>query len=190
MGIVVLKRRFESAPNKGEIINLLVGDNVGNKDNAKAALEGILSPMKDLLALYQYVENMEDTAAQYADMLKEQEAVKASIDSLKSSTVNAKKAYDAAQAKVVSVNADIANLEQQKSDLAQEVEDAGVAKLRANKAVSDEYDRLRAEMLAKVAREEQEAQTQLTQIKTRILAAQAELDNLAEAKREFLKKFQ
>lgn len=185
MSIIVMKRRFEAPPSKDEIMGLLVGE-VGDKSKARTALLNLLAPMKDLLALLAYTETLDASATQYAAMLKEQEDVQKNLDSLKTQTVNAKKSYDAAGKKVADITAEIAALEAKRDAIAAEVVSEQEAKLRVNKAVEAEYDKLRKEMLAKVAEEEKKARKDLETINGKITAAQAELDTLAEKKRAFI----
>jgi chromosome segregation ATPase len=201
MGIVIMKRRFEAPPSKEIILSLVIGDNIGNKDKAKAALEGILTPMKDLLALYQFVDGLDVAARNYADLLKEKDDLTAEVATIKTQRDFAKADFDKATkaqqnaaakqvadatAKVGALTNQVADLEKQKVDLSKEIEDEQTAKLRVNKAVSDEYDRLRAEMLAKVATEEDAARKNLKAIEGKTSTAQAELDSLAEKKRMFI----
>ncbi len=183
--ITVLKRRFEAAPNKDEILNLLVGE-IGDKGKAKDALLQILAPMKDLLAVLAFTETLEAAAGQYAEMLKEQEATAKAIESMKTQTTGAKKAADAAIKKLADLEVKILELETRRDAVAAEVVTETEAKLRASQAVADEYDKLRQEMQAKVAAEEQEARKGLEEIQAKTAAAQAELDTLAEKKRQFI----
>ena len=183
--LTVMRKRFEAPPNKDEIMGLVVGE-VGDKSKAKAALLSFLAPMKDLLALLAYTETLDATAAQYAELLKEQEGVAKNIESLKTQTSTAKKAYDTSAGKLKEITGQIADLEAKCDAVAAEVVSEQEAKLRASKAVADEYDRLRAEMQAKVAAEETEARKTLTSIQTDIATAQTELDALAEKKRAFI----
>ena len=186
MSVVVMKRRFEAPPSKDEILSLLTGDNVGDKAKAKAALVNLLAPMKDLLALYQFADTLDTAAEKYAEMLKEQDGVKKSIDSLKKQTAGANDAYSAAANKLGDLEKEILALEREREDLASSIQDEETAKLRVTKTVAAEYDKLRAEMLGKVAEEEVEAKTTLKSLKADITKAQTDIDNLAEKKRQFI----
>ncbi len=197
MSLIVLRRTFDSVPTQNDILKLMVGDNVGDKDKVKDALRNILSPMKDFLALYQYLDMLETAAGQYADLLKEQETltaeiadVKAQLGSAKDAFGEATKAQKAATAtangKIAGLTTQISELETRKANVSKEIEDEQIAKLRINQAISDEYDRLREKMLAKLADAEKEATKTLTAIEVKVEAAQTNLDDLTEKKRRFI----
>jgi len=183
--ITVMRKRFETPPSKDEIMGLVVGE-VGDKSKAKAALLSFLAPMKDLLALLAYTETLDATAAQYAAMLKEQDAVAKEIETLKNQTASAKTAANDAAKKLKDLAVQIADMESKRDAVAAEVVSEQEAKLRVSKAVANEHDRLRKEMLAGIKVEETEARKKLNGMQADIAAAQAELDNLAEKKRQFI----
>ena len=197
MSLIVLRRTFDSVPTQNDIFKLLVGDNVGDKDKAKDALRNILAPMKDFLALYQYLDVLETAAGQYAKLLKEQEALTAEVADVKTQLGFAKDAFGeatkaqkaatlTASGKIAALTTQISELETRKKNLAGEIEDEQLAKIRINKAISDEYDRLREKMLAKLADAEKEATKTLTAIEVKVEAAQTNLDDLTEKKRRFI----
>lgn len=196
MSIVILKRRFEAPPDRDEILSLLVGDNVGDAAKAKVSLGSMLALMKDLLALYQFMDNLDMVAEKYADLLKEKEAVSAAVSGVKADLVFAKNEFDKAtkiqgaalakvtadtSAQIASLAAQVSELETSKANLAKEIENEQTAKLRLNAAVSAEYDRLRAEMLAKVAEEEKAAKASLKVILPQLEAAKVELAEVTDA---------
>lgn len=185
MSIIVMKRKFEAPPSKDDIMGLVVGE-VGDKSHAKQALLNFLAPMKDLLALLAYTETLDASAEQYAAMLKEQGAVAKDIESLKGQTTSAKSAANDAAKKLKDLGAQIADLEAKRDAVAAEVVSEQEAKLRVSKAVADEYDKLRKEMLAQVKVEEKAARKSLEAIQANIASSQAELDTLAEKKRAFI----
>ena len=185
MSIIVMKRKFEAPPSKDEIMGLVVGE-VGDKSQAKQALLNFLAPMKDLLALLAYTETLDASAAQYAELLKEQAAVQKNIESMKTQTAGAKKSYDASAKKIIEIQSQITDLEAKRDAVAAEVVSEQEAKLRVSKAVADEYDKLRKEMLAKVADEENAARKSLENIQASIASSQAELDTLAAKKAAFI----
>ena len=185
MSIVVLKRRFEAPPSKEEILGLLTGE-VGDKGKAKDALLNILAPMKDLLAVLAYTETMDAAAAQYAVMLKEQDTVAREIEALKAQTTGVKKSADAAINKLADLEVQIVDLEAKRDAVAAEMVSEQEAKLRVSKAVADEYDNLRNEMLTKLAAEEKEARKNLDKIMADTITAQAKLDSLAAKKAAFI----
>ena len=185
MSIIVMKRKFEAPPSKDDIMGLVVGE-VGDKSQAKQALLNFLAPMKDLLALLAYTETLDASAVQYAALLKEQDVVAKNIEAVKTQTTGAKKTYDAAVKKVTEIQAQIADLEAKRDAVAAEVVSEQEAKLRVSKAVADEYDNLRKEMLAQVKVEEKAARKSLEAIQANIASSQTELDTLAEKKRAFI----
>lgn len=201
MSIVILKRHFDAVPAATDIMQQLFGVDSGDRDKAKDALQAFLTPVKDLLDLLYLVDQMKDTAARHVELLHEQEDLTVEIAGVKAQLVSAKTEFESAtkaqgvalakvtadaSAKVASLAAQVADLEKRKADLAKENEDEQTAKLRLNAVVSAEYDRLRAEMLAKVAEEEKAARASLMAIEAKVNTAQDNLDTLVEKKRQFL----
>jgi chromosome segregation ATPase len=186
MSIIVLKRRFEAAPSKDDILSLLVGDAVGNKDNAKTALEGILAPMKDLLALYQFVDNLGTASENFANLLEEFRVVDESLVKLKeevsTSKANFTKVTATQKAKLGELSDKIAELEKAKTSL----EDAQAARDRMNTAMVAEVEAAKKEMLAGVAQDVAKAKDKLVAINTSVEAAEAELAAIVEKKRQFI----
>lgn len=185
MSVVVLKRKFEAPPSKDEILGLVAG-NVGDHTKAKSALLTLLAPMKDLLALLEYVETIDMRATQLAEIVKEQDGAQKETEDLKAKVVAARAQYEATAKKVAQITTQIADLEAQRDAVKAQVESEEQAKLRVNKTVSDEYDRLRAEMFAKVADEEAGARKNLREINAKITAAAADLESLHEKRRQFI----
>ena len=197
MSVVILRKKFDTIPASTDIMQLLFGQDSGNRDNAKAALDAFLSPVKDLLDLLYLVDTMKVTVDRHIDLLKEQEVLQGTIENLKSQTAGAKKTYDAAANKQELLNQDIATLENRKIAIVNAIEDEETAKLRINKAVSAEYDRAMAAMLVQVAAEKKFAAEELatieakakaaqTELDAKVKATQEELDNLADKKAKFI----
>lgn len=126
------------------------------------------------------------TAERHVELLKEQEALTASVADIKGKAATARADFDKMakeqQNAKVRLSDQVKELESEKA----KIENENSAKLRINKAVSDEYDKLRAEMLAKVAGEEKAASQGLEKLISQVKTAQDELLALAEKKKQFI----
>lgn len=185
MAIVMMGKQFEAPPSKDEILGL-VTDQGGDRSKAKAALTKTLAPMKDLLALYQYIDEIDKSADKVAALASERQKVEAELADLKAKTATAKKANDAQVDRGTKLADEISNLEKTKADLAKEITDEQTARVRMNENLSREYDALRKEMYAKIAKEEDDATFRLKAINAAVDAAQRTLDEMAEKKRAFI----
>lgn len=185
MAIVMMGKQFEAPPSKDEILGL-VTDQAGDRSKAKAALMKILAPMKDLLALYQYIDEIDKAADKVVALATERQTVEADLADLKAKTATTRKVADNQATKVAELNTLIADLEQTKENLAKEITDEQTARVRMNDNLSREYDALRKEMLAKVVVEEKAATAKLKGINAAVVDAQKVLDEMAEKKRAFI----
>ena len=82
MGIKVLKRKFDSIPDGGEIMNLLLERGPESKENAAAVLEAVLGPLADVLDLFHLVDGMKATSTRHTELLKEQAELEKSVADL------------------------------------------------------------------------------------------------------------
>lgn len=202
MNIFTNKECGKPPLDKKEILELVVVNGAEGVGRSKTTLENLLTPMKDLVALYQFLDNVDAAAGRYADLLQEQEALTSEVASVKANLVSAKGEFDSAtkiqgaalakvtsdtSTQIASLAAQVADLEKIKADLSKQIKDKQVEKLRLNAEVSAEYKRLRVEMLAKCADEEKAVRRKnLEALEAKVKAAQAELDSLVEKKRQFL----
>src|SRR5512135_665936 len=107
MAIVMMGKQFDAPPSKDEILGL-VTDQAGDRSKAKAALTKTLAPMKDLLALYQYIDEIDKSADRVAGLIAEQKKAESDLADLKAKTAAARKTADNQAAKVAELNGLIA----------------------------------------------------------------------------------
>src|SRR5512135_1242397 len=131
MAIVMMGKQFDAPPSKDEILGL-VTEQAGDRSKAKAALTKTLAPMKDLLALYQYIDEIDKSADRVAGLIAEQKKAESDLADLKAKTAAAKKANDAQMDRSMKLVDEISNLEKTKADLAKEITDEQTARVRMN----------------------------------------------------------
>jgi len=182
MSVIVLKKRFEAPPSKEEIYSLLVEENLGDKAKAKDALVNILAPMKDLLALYGFMDSLDSVTTKYSDLLKEQDAVNVEMVSLRAKLLANKSDYDnttiAQTIKIKELDGKIIELESSLDSLTAKIETEEQAKARIAKITSDEYDKLQTDMIKKVADNEKLATRELGVIQSKTKALSEEYNKL------------
>jgi hypothetical protein len=204
---VFTNREYGKLPfNKKEILELVVVD-AGGVGRSRATLENLLSPMKDLAALYQFLDNVEVAAGRYAELLQEQEALTAAVAEVKAQLVTAQNDFDSAtkiqemalanvmtdtSQRIASLESDtatkteylvaqITELEKRKAILTKEIEDDQTEKLRLSAELSAEYDLLWSEMLVRVAKDEEAAKKSLNALLPKLETAKAEYEKVSGA---------
>jgi len=208
MPILVLKRKFGGPPSKAEITDLVVGPNLGDRDKGKEAIASILDPMKDLLAVYDFLDKLDDVIGRYADMLKEMSEAEKKLSEFKSqlsaNDATFSKQLKEQTAKIAPTNKKLADLtgevttlEATRDALVADIEAQQSAKLELTKTVEKEYARTRRKLEAeteakiaaqwtKVSAEESAVRDRMKEMEDKIAAAKKVLEDLAEEKRKFI----
>ncbi len=186
-------------PSQEDILVLLSGKEAGDIRKAKQSLMGLLSPLKDLLALSKFIGDLENTSARQVELLKEQgellkeqdqartdlDAVKVQIGdaktTLKNQAAKIEKAGQEATANVAKQQNEIASLEKVKADLGREIEAAEKQKAALPQLIATEYGQLRVKMLSQLKSEEDEASANLKTLISDISAAEAKLAQVKQA---------
>ena len=186
MSVIVMRKKFEAIPDSTDIMQLLFGQDSGDRDKAKDALQAFLAPVKDLLDLLYLVDQMKSTSERHIELLQEQEKIAKEISSNKTAANAAKAAYDKATAlqtaKLEELSGKIVELEKAKTAL----EDAQAARDRLNTAMVAEIEAEKKALLVEVAKDVAKAKDKLITINASIEAAEAELSTLTEKKRQFI----
>ncbi len=175
MSINIIGKRFEAPPSAEEILALLRDGQAGDINQAKQALTEILAPMKDLLSLFAFTEDLADVANRQAALLKEQEQAEADLETTKVELEGFKEALKIQEAKVGQAHQDLAAHERAIKTLSQEIETENSKRLMLDQTVKTEYERLRGEMLGRLKLEEELARSDLKALKAEIAAAETKL---------------
>ncbi len=185
-GYHILGQKFDSVPTKEEILNLIMGDDVGDKAKAREVLGNILTPMKDLLALFKFTEDLAGISARQAELLAEQNQAQADLDTIKvqigdtesALKIQADKVKAAEQEAVVKIakgQAEITKLEKVKADMEKKIEAAEKQKAALPQLIEAEYQQLRTKMLARLKSEEDGASSNLNILKSDLKVLKAEI---------------
>lgn len=190
MSVFVMKRRFESPPSKDEILDLASDTTLGDRAKVRDALTHLLAPLKDILALLQFVDNVDKTAENLADMAAAVKGLENDLADLKSKTASAKKANDAQVDRGKKLVDEISSLEETKATLSKEIIDEKTTRINMSEALAMEYENLRDKMLRQVAAEEKTAkeatEKRLNILNTAVTQAEKKLAVMEEKKRQFI----
>ena len=186
MSVIVLKRKFETIPASTDIMQLLFGQDTGDRDAAKDALQAFLKPVGDLLDLIYLANQMKATAERHVTLMKEQDGLIVEIGATKKAATDAKSAYENSYseqtAKLDGIADKIAKLEKAKTAL----EDEQASRDRLNTAMVAEVAAAKKEMLAEVDKDVAKAKGKLISLNVSVEAAEVELAALVEKKRLFI----
>lgn len=202
MKFPVLKKQHDAIPAPTTIMQEVFGqDTTADRTAAAATVQSIMANLGDVVELFYLASQIKVTSRRHVELLTEQAALEVAVTEARAQAEAAKKESASAivacktaaskteteiAGRVAGLQNEVKALETRKTTLAKSIEGDQTAKLRLDSTVKAEYDRLRKEMLVKVAGEEKEARKGLDDLNSQVDEAEGRLkaatDALAELK--------